>query len=156
MKLTGKLPHELCRDDVLRAAHYEGDTIANQLSQAFVRYKVEQYSWAHIQSEVGEESVQSLMPKYRQERCPPWVMLRRNLDRMLRCHYNFLRPHRALKFGREVRTPAMQAGLTKKRLTFRDVFTSISNFLCLVRTVCVLIVHANPTKREDLVTSMAA
>ena len=50
----------------------------------------------------------------------------------------------------------MQAGLTHKRLTFRDVFTSISNFLCLVRTVCVLIVHSNPTKREDLVTSMAA
>ena len=75
---------------------------------------------------------------------------------LLRCHYNFLRPHRALKFGREVRTPAMQAGLTKKRLTFRDVFTSVPNFLCLVRTVCVLVVHANSTKREDLVTSMAA
>ncbi len=75
---------------------------------------------------------------------------------LLRCHYNFLRPHRALKFGREVRTPAMQAGLTHKRLTFRDVFTSISNFLCLVRTICLLVVHTNPTKREDLVTSMAA
>ena len=33
---------------------------------------------------------------------------------LLRCYYNFVRPHRALKFGREVRTPAMQAGLTKK------------------------------------------
>ena len=31
---------------------------------------------------------------------------------LLRCHYNFLRPHRALKFGRDVRTPSMQAGLT--------------------------------------------
>ena len=29
---------------------------------------------------------------------------------LLRCYYNFVRPHRALKFGREVRTPAMQAG----------------------------------------------
>ena len=29
---------------------------------------------------------------------------------LFRCHYNFVRPHRALKFGREVRTPAMQAG----------------------------------------------
>ncbi len=28
---------------------------------------------------------------------------------LLRCYYNFVRPHRALKFGREVRTPAMQA-----------------------------------------------
>jgi IS1 family transposase len=41
---------------------------------------------------------------------------------MLRCHYNFVRPHRALKFGSETRTPAMQAGLASRRLTFRDVF----------------------------------
>ena len=47
---------------------------------------------------------------------------------LLRCHYHFLRPHRTLKFGREIRTPAMQAGLTKKRLTFRDIFTSILTF----------------------------
>jgi IS1 family transposase len=33
---------------------------------------------------------------------------------LFRCHYNFIRPHRALKFGREVRTPAMQAGLTNR------------------------------------------
>ena len=39
-------------------------------------------------------------------------------------YYNFLRPHRALRFGNTVRTPAMQAGLAKKRLSFRDVFTS--------------------------------
>ena len=42
---------------------------------------------------------------------------------ILRCHYNFLRPHRALKFGPEIRTPAMQAGLAKRRFSFRDVFT---------------------------------
>ena len=36
---------------------------------------------------------------------------------LLRCHYNFVRPHRALKFGRQVRTPAMQAGLGSRRLT---------------------------------------
>jgi hypothetical protein len=41
---------------------------------------------------------------------------------LLRCHYNFARPHRALKFGREVRTPAMQAGLTRRQLTFREIF----------------------------------
>jgi IS1 family transposase len=41
---------------------------------------------------------------------------------LLRCHYNFIRPHRALKFGREVRTPAMQAGLASTRLSFREVF----------------------------------
>ncbi len=43
---------------------------------------------------------------------------------LLRCHYNFIRRHGALKFGREIRTPAMQAGLVKRRLSFRDVFMS--------------------------------
>ena len=42
---------------------------------------------------------------------------------ILRCHYNFSRPHRALKFGTEVRTPAMQAGLMTRRLSFRDIFS---------------------------------
>ena len=43
---------------------------------------------------------------------------------LLRCYYNFVRPHGALKFGREIRTPAMQAGLTTRRLTFREIFAS--------------------------------
>ena len=43
---------------------------------------------------------------------------------LLRCYYNFVRPHRALKFGRAVRTPAMQAGLTRRRLTLREIFSS--------------------------------
>jgi transposase-like protein/IS1 family transposase len=43
---------------------------------------------------------------------------------LLRCHYNFVRPHRALKFGREVRTPARQAALTKRALTLREIFSS--------------------------------
>jgi len=43
---------------------------------------------------------------------------------LLRCHDNFVRPHRALKFGRETRTPAMQAGLVTKRLSFSDIFTA--------------------------------
>jgi hypothetical protein len=34
--------------------------------------------------------------------------------KLLRCYYNFVRPHRALKFGCEVRTPAIQAGLTTR------------------------------------------
>jgi transposase-like protein/IS1 family transposase len=41
---------------------------------------------------------------------------------LFRCYYNFIRPHRALKFGSEVRTPAMQAGLTKRQLTLREIF----------------------------------
>jgi transposase-like protein/IS1 family transposase len=41
---------------------------------------------------------------------------------LLRCHYNFMRPHGSLRFGDEVRTPAMQAGLAKRKLRFRDIF----------------------------------
>jgi IS1 family transposase len=51
---------------------------------------------------------------------------------LLMAHYNFLRPHRALKFGETLRTPAMQAGLAKKRLSFRDVFTSRAAFFLFV------------------------
>ncbi len=43
---------------------------------------------------------------------------------LLRCYYNFVRSHRALKFGREFRTPAIQAGLTTRRLPFREIFSS--------------------------------
>ena len=48
----------------------------------------------------------------------------KNQLEMLRCHYNLLRPHRALKFGGETRTPVMQAGLARRRLSFREIFTS--------------------------------
>ena len=41
---------------------------------------------------------------------------------LLRCYYNFVRPHGSLKFGKEFRTPARQAGLVKRRLSFRDIF----------------------------------
>ena len=51
---------------------------------------------------------------------------------LLMAYYNFLRPHTALKFGTTVRTPAMQAGLAKKRLSFREVFTSRAVFLLFV------------------------
>jgi IS1 family transposase len=41
---------------------------------------------------------------------------------LVQCWYNFLRPHRALRFGEETRTPAMQAGLVSRRLNWREVF----------------------------------
>jgi len=47
--------------------------------------------------------------------------LRRHLE-LVRCFYNFIRPHGGLKFGKVVRTPAMQAGLVTRRLRFRDIF----------------------------------
>ena len=58
---------------------------------------------------------------------------------LLRCHYNFIRPHRALKFGREIRTPAMQAGLTKRRLTFREIFSSTIVLLAWKKITCVFV-----------------
>ena len=43
------------------------------------------------------------------------------------CYYKFVRPHSALKFGNEIRTPATQAGLVKKRLSLREIFTTTPN-----------------------------
>lgn len=54
---------------------------------------------------------------------------------LLRCHYNFVRPHRGLKFGQEVRTPAWQAGLTERALTLREVFSSKIVFLALKNVI---------------------
>ncbi len=39
-----------------------------------------------------------------------------------RCYQNFVRRHSSLKFGKVTRTPAMQAGLVKRALTFREIF----------------------------------
>jgi IS1 family transposase len=41
---------------------------------------------------------------------------------LARCHYNFLRPHAGLRFGLEVRTPAMVAGLSNRVLSFCNIF----------------------------------
>ena len=54
---------------------------------------------------------------------------------LLRCYYNFIRPHRALRFGRETRTPAMQAGLVSTRLNWSDVFTAPGHSLRILVAV---------------------
>ena len=41
---------------------------------------------------------------------------------LLQSHYNFIRPHRSLKLGKERRTPAWQAGVVSRQLSFRDIF----------------------------------
>ena len=50
-----------------------------------------------------------------------------------RCYYSFVRSHGALRFARESLTPAMQAGLTTRRLTLREIFvrtwTSVSTLI---------------------------
>ena len=53
----------------------------------------------------------------------------RNQLEIVRCHYNSLRPHRALKFGTETRTPAMQAGLAECRLVYREIFLRLVSIL---------------------------
>ena len=40
----------------------------------------------------------------------------------LRCFYNFVRPHSSLRFGKVTQTPAMQAELFERPLTFREIF----------------------------------
>ena len=82
MKLSAKLPHELERQDILRAANYEGKTLENTLNQLFTRYKVEQYSSAHAEGEQSQESFEHLMAQYRTEVQPPWETLREYLDLM--------------------------------------------------------------------------
>ena len=49
--------------------------------------------------------------------------LRGHVDR-LRGSYNFIRPHRALQFGRETRPPAMHAGLVNAPMNWSDIFTA--------------------------------
>lgn len=61
--------------------------------------------------------------------------LRDHLE-LLQCHYNFIRPHSALKYGNEIWTPAMQAGLTTKRLTFRHVFLAATASFFFVSILC--------------------
>ena len=62
---------------------------------------------------------------YLHRRTPAPVRKPQRLDQMLailRSYYNFVRPHAALRFGSVTRTPAMQAGITPRALTFRDIF----------------------------------
>ncbi|MCH8269496.1 MAG: hypothetical protein IH846_18515, partial [Acidobacteria bacterium] len=75
---------------------------------------------------------------------------------LLRCHYNFLRPHRALKFGREVRTPAMQAGLTRRRLTFREIFSPTVIVLVLEKVTVIFVHPTIPDLLDDTRMPMAA
>jgi len=44
---------------------------------------------------------------------------------VVQCYDNIIRPHLALKFGRVCKTPAMQAGLAVRPLSFRDIFGAV-------------------------------
>jgi len=65
---------------------------------------------------------------------------------LFRCYYNFVRPHCALKFGREIRTPAMQAGLTERQLTLREIFQAVIA-LPASRSVMVIFIYSTLSVR---------
>ena len=58
-----------------------------------------------------------------------------------RCYYDFIWPHRALRFGHETQTPAMQAGLVNERLAWSDIVTACG----LTLRVLVALVHVAVT-----------
>ena len=82
MKLTGKLPHELTHDDIMRASHYEGNTLANSVSAVFAAYRVDQFIWAHKQVETERVDFAELINEYRTMYPPPWKTLREILSAM--------------------------------------------------------------------------
>ena len=75
MKLTGKLPHELTHDDIMRASHYEGNTLSNSVSAVFATYKVDQFIWAHKRIETEHVGFSELITEYRTKYPPPWETL---------------------------------------------------------------------------------
>ena len=80
---------------------------------------------------------------YLRRRSPCHVRKRQTLDdhlELFRCFYNFVRPHSALRFGKVTRTPAMQAALAQKQLSFRDIFTAreVATRFAVVRSPAVL------------------
>ena len=82
MKLTGKVPHELNRGDIMRASHSEGDTMSNSISQVFAAYKVDQFIWAHKRIEKEHVRFDDLITEYRTKNPPPWETLREILSEM--------------------------------------------------------------------------
>ena len=82
MKLADKLPHQLNRDDIIRASNYEGPTLSNVISGAFAAYKVDQFNWAHTRIETESVDFQDLVAEYRAKYTPPWETLRAILSEM--------------------------------------------------------------------------
>ena len=82
MKQTSKLPHELTHDDIMRASHYEGDTLSNSISAVFATYKVDQFIWAHRRIETELVGFDELITEYRTKYRPPWETLREILSDM--------------------------------------------------------------------------
>src|SRR5262245_58917545 len=63
---------------------------------------------------------------------------------LLRCHYNFVRPHRALKFGRKSGHRPCRLGLTNRSLTLREIFSSRTFLRFPKNVIFVLFASARP------------
>lgn len=70
-------------------------------------------------------------------------------SRTLRCFYNFIQSHRALTFGKAIRTPAMQASLASRGHSFRD------SFMC-VAALCPLLISIVTPRRADQNSCLAS
>ena len=75
---------------------------------------------------------------------------------LVRCYYNFMRPHRSLKFGRETRTPAMQAGLASTRLNWSDIFTARGLSLRVLVTVVAFPLPIKSGRAPDVLVAARA
>ena len=82
MKLADSLPHELTYDDIMRASHFEGETLSNSISAVFAIYKVNQYTWVHTRMEQDGTRFEELINEYRTKNPPPWKTLREILSKM--------------------------------------------------------------------------
>ena len=82
MKLNGKLPHELTHEDIMHAAHYEGNTLSNSISEVFTTYRVDQFVWTHRRIETERVGFDELVAEYRATYPPPWETLREILSTM--------------------------------------------------------------------------
>ena len=82
MKLSDKLPHELTQDDIMRAWHYEGDTLSNSISAVFAAYRVDQFIWAHKRIETDYVAFTDLIAQHRTKYPPPWETLRKIMAEM--------------------------------------------------------------------------
>ena len=69
---------------------------------------------------------------------------------LFKTYYNCVRPHQALKFGKETRTPAQQAGLVSKRLTLREIFTSLVVLILFIQRLIMTLITFSSQPRLAL------
>ena len=83
MRKANKFPHELTREDIAQALHYDEDLVSNRLSEVFSAYKFTQYAWAHRQIEMGgAPTYAELIQQYQEDSPPPWRVMREVLSDM--------------------------------------------------------------------------